>query len=134
MKLVIHGNPRPAPRPRGSAGQRSYNPKWYEDLKDDAIKQLKLQYRGEPMTGTIALSLVYYRKDYTKADVDNLAKLTMDAMSQQTEMVKIAGKKRKVVTYPGIYIDDNQIIDLRVRKRVDKSSPRVEIEIERADG
>ena len=77
--------------------------------------QLRTQYKAEPLEGAIKLTLNYYRKNKVRADVDNLAKTTMDAMTGL------------------VYVDDVQIVDLHITKAVDASNPRVEITLERID-
>ena len=82
-----------------------------KDIKEDYIRQLKKQYKGEVQQGDIRLSVVFFHGDKRKRDLDNYQKLVWDSCN-------------------GIlFEDDSQIVELYLRKAYDKEDPRVCIEI-----
>lgn len=82
-----------------------------KSLKEDYQWQVKSQWKSKPLKGDIGLDIDLYFKDKGKHDIDNYNKLVLDAMSDI------------------VMLDDNQIIELTLRKYYDKNDPRVEIEI-----
>lgn len=103
--------------PKGTAQQKGYNRytrKYYQKRTvSDAEKvyalYLRTQRPEEPMSGAIALDLIFYfpakkphkhgQAKVTRSDVDNLAKLPIDIMTRL-----------------GYWNDDSQIFDLRIAK------------------
>lgn len=68
---------------------------------------------GFPTSGPITLDIFIYFKDHRKHDLDNALKVMLDAMKGI------------------VYVDDDQIVEMRVRKGYDKVNPRCEFCIER---
>lgn len=126
-RFVLDLDPMPAPRPRARAiishGRpiaTVYNPAEYKHWLEDANEQLIQQIHGETLVGDLSLSItVTVQKPKTsklrrpKPDVDNYAKAVMDAM-----------------THAGVWIDDAQVGDLRVRKQWGGIG-RIDIEVAR---
>jgi len=71
--------------------------------------EMKNQYKGKPLLNAISVVAEFYFKDNLRRDVDNYNKLVLDAG------VGLLWK------------DDSQIVELIIRKHVDKKNPRVEM-------
>lgn len=80
-------------------------------LKQDYQYQLQTQWKHPPLQTQLVMQLRLYHGTKRKADIDNFCKLILDAL---TDIV---------------YVDDDQIIDLRITKHYDKTRPRAEIKI-----
>jgi Holliday junction resolvase RusA-like endonuclease len=83
-RIWLSGEPRPAPRPRANGGRRAFNPKWYTELKERWAEEAAGQLIGAPhfMNGErLVVRLDFFRKDFTLADWDNLAKAATDPLS-----------------------------------------------------
>jgi len=83
-RIWLSGEPRPAPRPRNARNGHSYNPRWYMDMKAGWAQEAALQLIGAPlfMGGErLVVRLDFYRKDFTLADWDNLAKAATDPLN-----------------------------------------------------
>src|SRR5688572_6993412 len=103
LTFRVPGLPRPQPRPRfNSKTGRIYTPdtarRWREAV---AWAALAARSGQGPLRGDLEVSLRFTMPDRRKADVDNLAKATLDAMVEA-----------------GVMLDDNQVTELRVSKRV----------------
>ena len=129
--VVINLDPYPSPRPRFSR-RGTYMPSEYTAWKKQFLKEWLKHNLGKYETGVaIAVDLKFYIKPpkviarvkknqnilksetwrvVKKPDADNLGKSPLDAISGYA------------------YADDNQISDLRIRKRY-SLNPRVEISI-----
>lgn len=116
IRITIPGRPIPKGRPRlGMSGRKAYvytPPKTaeYEKLVGWVAKSLGCK----PVDGLVSVSLHVYCRG--KMDVDNVAKSILDGLNGVA------------------YWDDDQVVDLRVRKfKVkNKAEERVEIEIREA--
>lgn len=80
-------------------------------IKESFAKQLKQQWKEEPLKGDVRLSIVFFHGDNRKRDIDNFTKGLLDSMNGI------------------IFTDDNQITELYLRKEIDKGNPHVTIEI-----
>lgn len=81
MRLTLEGNPVPAARPRVSRG-RTYYPRRYEQALEYWRLQARQQTDGPfPRDARLAVSVVFYRETRTRADVDNLVKTVLDALT-----------------------------------------------------
>jgi crossover junction endodeoxyribonuclease RusA len=88
-----------------SAGGRMY--------RDRTIIDIDCQYGPLPITGRIAVDAVAYMPDARTRDLDNIWKPMLDCL-----------------THRGIWRDDSDIDDLRIRRGgIDKANPRVELTI-----
>jgi len=80
-------------------------------LKEDYGWQIKSQYKGKPLTGSVDLRLELFFGDKRIRDIDNYNKLVLDACSGL------------------LWIDDSQIESLLIIKNIDVKNPRVELVI-----
>lgn len=116
-RIWLSGEPRPAPRPRANGGKRAFNPKWYTELKQRWAEEAASQLIGAPlfMNGErLTVTLAFNRKDHTKADIDNLFKSAVDAIS-------------------GLWFTDDAMIDeahVTVRRGVGKARAGVAVSVD----
>lgn len=83
LKLIIEGKPKPKKRPRYSPKNNSFYSPSEEDEQD--IKKLimiQLINKKVPLVKDLKLNLEYHLKTQKHADIDNLIKLTMDALNE----------------------------------------------------
>lgn len=111
IRFVAPGNPIPKERPR--LGRRVYTPARTRKAEED-LRFWARNVTATKATGPIKVSLSFYRATAAPVDIDNLAKLVLDALN-------------------GIcWQDDRQIVMLSLLKAVDRENPRTEVEIEEA--
>lgn len=121
-QFVVYGLPTAKGRPRFSGKGFAYTPSKTREAERDFKVQAMEHMPNKPIEGPINLELVFYKpkpkskpkKKWawdTKPDIENLAKLSMDAMNKV------------------FWRDDAQIIDLCVRKRYGEPA-RTEVKIE----
>jgi len=80
-----------------------------KDRKLQYKLEARSQYKGELLEGDLKMEVGLFFKDARRRDIDNFNKLTLDSLE-------------------GIlYSDDKQIIELIVKKQIDRKNPRVEI-------
>jgi Holliday junction resolvase RusA-like endonuclease len=72
--------------------------------------EAKKQFRGKPLQCDIGLDIDFYVSNH-RSDLDNLLKATLDCLTGI------------------VWKDDKQIIELLVRKYVDKKNPRIEMNV-----
>lgn len=72
--------------------------------------EARSQYRGEPLAGSLAVSIALYWPDRRKHDIDNI-KVLLDALTGI------------------VWEDDGLITDLHIRKGYDNLQPCVEMTI-----
>jgi len=108
--FIIEGDPVPQPRPRVYRnGGVSEDPRATRHKQATIMAARRAKCPRIP--GEVELSVVYYRATARRCDIDNLAKLTQDALT-------------------GIaYLDDSQIVALHARKAIDRQRPRTEITV-----
>jgi Holliday junction resolvase RusA-like endonuclease len=82
-----------------------------KDLKEDYQWQIKSQYKGKLLSGSLKIEIWLYFGTKRISDWDNFHKLSMDALSGL------------------VYEDDSQIVEAQVVKAYDKENPRIEIYI-----
>ena len=130
INLTINGRPQGKARPRFARG-RTYTPQQTLDYEALILWTYRNKYNVDTMGTDAPLKMnikAYFKvpksetrpmKEYLrdkhyphKPDVDNIAKIVMDALN------KIA------------YLDDNQVVSLNVEKWYTDEEERVEIEIE----
>lgn len=80
-------------------------------LKESYQWQAKAQWRSEPLSKRLKVSITLFFKDKRRRDWDNWHKLSMDALSGI------------------VWVDDEQIDEAIVRKAIDKAQPRIEISV-----
>ena len=71
--------------------------------------QAKTQYKGEVLACPLSLEIILYFGDTRKRDIDNFNKLVFDSL---------AGI---------VFVDDEQIQEMTIRKDIDKLDPRIEV-------
>lgn len=78
--------------------------------KEALAWEMRAEWRGVPLRGPVALDITLYWPDARRHDLDNIKGL-LDA-------------------FTGIlYEDDSQIVELRIRKGVDRANPRIELQV-----
>lgn len=114
--IILHGEPKSTSHIykmtcRGRFASM-YMSKEGKMIKDSYIKQTKLQWANKAITGDVRVYIELYFGTKRKSDIDNFGKLLLDSLT-------------------GIcWIDDSQIIDMRVVKKYDKNKGRIEIDID----
>jgi len=109
--LTVSENPIPKARARVTK-RGTYTPKRTRDYEKLVRDLAALTWRRLPLTGQIAITFRFYRANARRADWDNLGKEISDSLQGV------------------VYIDDNQICDAVISKRIDRENPRVEITVE----
>jgi Holliday junction resolvase RusA-like endonuclease len=82
-----------------------------KSIKNKMAWEAKSQWKKEPLKGDIALNVLFYFKDKRMLDIDGGLKALFDCLTGI------------------IWVDDKQITELHAFKEVDKSNPRVELQI-----
>lgn len=82
-----------------------------KDIKSHYQKEARSQFNFEPMSENLKVMYTLYFGTKRKSDVDNFNKLIGDALTGI------------------VWVDDNQIQELTIRKNYDKTNPRVELSI-----
>jgi crossover junction endodeoxyribonuclease RusA len=78
-------------------------------IKEGYQWEAKSQWKGDPITEPVALSIRFYFATKRRRDLDNQNKLVLDALTGI------------------VYEDDSQIDELHLYRRYDKQNPRIEI-------
>jgi Holliday junction resolvase RusA-like endonuclease len=131
IEFVHHGEPVPAARARSGQG-RTYTPEKYRAYKEGLATALMARFREilPEIPGTripkerkkyldqnrYRVEITVYRSKRT-GDWDNFAKSVCDALQDA-----------------GLIADDSQIDEGHCWKRIDKTNPRIEFELERIAG
>ncbi|NDG94079.1 MAG: RusA family crossover junction endodeoxyribonuclease [Gammaproteobacteria bacterium] len=109
MEITIPGNPRPKSRPRFGNG-RTFTPK--EDIQAEReIAAHITQHIEEPIDGPVSIEIDFFRDSARRVDLDNLVKRVLDAANGVA------------------YFDDNQVVEIRATKNIDKEDPRTVINV-----
>lgn len=113
FRIVIPGNPYPKERPRFGKGRTYTAKKTLEEEKRiaDAVRAAGVVLLPPP----IRIEMWFYRQTRQPVDLDNLAKLVMDALNG------VAWK------------DDRDVFDAPPHKRISGVNPRTVIELSRMD-
>lgn len=116
LRLAVPGNPIPCPRPR-VVRNHAYIPQKARNYIDMVSWEIKLKMLSEhDPNGLWGLSVVFYRENKLRTDIDNLCKSILDA-----------------ITNVRFWVDDSQLVELSAKKRYDKKNPRVEITLFKID-
>ncbi len=116
LRLAVPGNPIPCPRPR-VVKNHAYIPQKARTYIDMVSWEVKLKMlTGHVSGGLWGLSVVFYRENRLRTDLDNLCKSILDA-----------------ITNARFWVDDSQLVELSAKKRYDKKKPRVEFELYRIE-
>lgn len=113
MQIILQGEPKSTNNIykivcRGKFGTY-YMSKEGKDLKESYQWQVKSQYRGKPLDGSLEVEIKLYFGTKRRSDWDNFHKLSMDALTGI------------------VWVDDSQIQKATVEKFFDKANPRIEI-------
>lgn len=123
LQLTVPGNPVPCPRPRVVRIKnfvRAFIPKPARDYISMVEWLITVENRKKtsPHDALLpfGLTATFYRSDKRRCDMDNMLKSLMDA-----------------ITNAEIWNDDSQLIEASLKKRYDKTNPRVEFELYRPE-
>jgi len=122
MKIVIYGAPTPKGRPKVAMRGRFptvYTPKETREAEDEFMAQALKSKPEAPLEGPLSVSISFFKIKpksmpkriihwTTKPDIDNLAKLVLDALDKV------------------FFQDDSQIVELICSKQYDEV-PRTEV-------
>lgn len=115
MKIILTGEPKSSQTCYKYACKGSfptlYMDKKCKDIKEDYYWQAKSQFKQEPLTDDLKISITLFFGRRGQRDWDNFHKLSMDALTGV------------------VWEDDSQIQVAHVYKDFDKDNPRIEIEI-----
>ena len=120
IAFVVEGNPVPTARPRvvrTKAGiPVAFTPKSSRDYQRQVALCAREAMGGRrKITGPVRLTVAFHRDSERRCDLDNLLKSILDGL-----------------TLAGLWADDSQVVELHATKALSRSSPRAEIEVERA--
>ena len=120
IRLTIPGRPVPKGRPRlGMRGRRAYiyTPERTREYEEAVGLCARAAVQGAALECPVAVAIDLYLHGKRRIDVDNCAKSILDGMNGV------------------VYLDDNQVGDLRVRKigENNRKNQRVEIEVREAE-
>lgn len=109
VSFVVPGDPRPKGRPRFGNGF-VHTPRETQRA-EHTVKVFARNAGVRPMQGPVAVELKFYRATKRRCDVDNLAKLVLDALNSVA------------------WRDDDQIAHLTATKGLDPENPRTEVTV-----
>jgi crossover junction endodeoxyribonuclease RusA len=114
--IILHGEPKSTSHiykitSRGRFASM-YMSKEGKLIKDSYIKQGTLQWANKPLIGDIRIYIELYFGTKRKVDIDNFGKLLLDSLTGI------------------VWIDDSQIVDMRIIKKYDKNKGRIEIDVD----
>ena len=112
IRFTVEGVPRPKARARRGAGGRWYTPqatKAYEAAVGWSARAAGVRDAYE---GPVRLTVGLWFPDHRRRDVDNCAKSICDALNGI------------------VYLDDSQVVELTVRRYVDRERPRADVTVE----
>lgn len=139
LSFTVIGDPQGKARPRfsrASKGVRTYTPtatQKYEELVRYCAVSAMREKRIRPITVSVSLTIKAYFKipnSYTKKrredclngderpskkpDSDNIAKIVLDGLNPKMKLSKVLHKM--VCLQQGLYLDDKQVVSLKVEK------------------
>lgn len=91
-------------------GHQTSSKKW-KDTKSALALETRTQAKFTPMTGTLAVNLMFYFGDKRKRDIDAYIKIILDSMEGI------------------VYENDSQVTELHCFKDIDIKNPRTVIQI-----
>lgn len=118
LNVTVMGDPIPKGRPRGGRGHH-YTPKRTRDA-EEALRELAGVDDLQAWEGPVGIDVTFFCATRRRTDGDNLTKLVTDAL-----------QRRRGESTGGVFLDDAQIEDwrIRVRRRVEGEEPRTEIRV-----
>lgn len=111
IRVKLNGTPPSTSHIYFHKGHTVYMSALGKTTKEGYQWEMKSQYKGKPLLEPISVVAEFFFKDNLRRDVDNYNKLVLDAASGV------------------LWKDDSQIVELIIRKFVDKKKPRVELVI-----
>lgn len=111
FKIEIQTKPVPKARPRLGANGRMYTPRETKEF-EELIGWCAKSVVKKPTEKPVKVSIDVYSK--TRADIDNIAKAVMDGLSGVA------------------YVDDRQVVELRIRKLKPVESEKILVSIREA--
>lgn len=115
IRVIVPGRPVPKERPQvGMRGRKAYvyTPERTKNYEQLVALCASIAYAGDVLACPVAVTIDLHLYGKRRIDVDNCAKSILDGMNGI------------------VYIDDNQVVDLRVRKLREKNRKRERVEIE----
>lgn len=113
MKIILKGKPISTQHAYGQSGKIRFMTADAKLLKNDYIKQARIQYKGEPLKTSLSMYIRIYFKDKRVRDIDNYNKILLDSLSEI------------------IYDDDKQIKLMTIQiMEIDRENPRIELIID----
>lgn len=112
MKLVFKIFPLTTNKLYAHVGRRRFLTKTARDNKEAIGWEARTQYQGLPLAGLVSVSVAFYYPDRRRHDIDNIKSL-FDVLSGI------------------VWEDDSQIVEMNVKKAIDKKEPRVEVGVEK---
>jgi len=106
--ITIPGNPIPKGRPRVVKG-RVFTPRRTRDYERLVSQYAALKWTREPTRARLFVSMRFYRETAHRCDLSNLVKSVEDGLQGI------------------VFVDDEQIDELHIRREVDRDNPRVEV-------
>lgn len=115
LAFTIPGKPQPKGRPRMGKGGRVFTPKEtraYEKTVQHFAKNAAGWFGPWPLEGEYRCTIDIYWPDKRRRDIDNAAKSILDGMNGV------------------LWTDDSQVVELVLRRRLDRESPRAAVIVE----
>lgn len=113
--MVVPSDPRAKGRPRSTRGGGVYTPERTRaaerEVRFEAVQAMRSQRLTVVPVAALHVDLAYYAKTARRVDLDNLVKLTLDALNGV------------------VWADDAQIVGLSASKRLDRVRPRTEVRV-----
>jgi Holliday junction resolvase RusA-like endonuclease len=125
LELILEGQPRT--KKNSQIPTRSgiiIQSKAYREYDKLCRDQIRLIYKGEPITDDVILDFKYWMQTRRFPDLCGLLQATCDILGSKKN-------RRKEIIVPGVLLDDSQVkwfADSRIMG-VDRENPRVEIKI-----
>lgn len=83
--------------------------KRYEQALHDFAKKKMEKAKRKPTKKLVKVKIIYYLGTKRRKDLQNLPKTTMDALNE------------------AVYVDDSQVHELSITKKLDRKNPRIRI-------
>jgi Holliday junction resolvase RusA-like endonuclease len=115
ITFTFKGEPRTKSNAHQFRGKKVFIPAYirqYEKALKEYARAVMKRRKKRPTKKLVRVKAVYYLGTKRRKDLQNLPKTTMDALNDV------------------VYVDDSQIHEMHIRKRLDRNNPRVTITIE----
>lgn len=112
MRMLLSGDPRPAPRPKVTRNG-VYYPAWYDNMRDAWALEAQAQIAQGGMsllTGRVGARLVFYRATRRTADPDNLTKGVLDSLNGVAFTDDRLIDRLDVVVHRGVGIERARVV------------------------